>query len=119
MSDPSLEKGLAAFREQIDAPVAAFFNSCVHCGMCAEACLFYTETKDPTRTPIYKLEPLRKIWQQEYTFLGRSLKAVGLGKPVTDEELGKWEELVYDSCRLCGRCSIVFPVGNDIAYMFR
>ena len=119
MSDPSLEKGLAAFREQIDAPVAAFFNSCVHCGMCAEACLFYTETKDPTRTPIYKLEPLRKIWQQEYTFLGRSLKALGLGKPVTDEELGKWEELVYDSCTLCGRCSMVCPVGNDIAYMIR
>ncbi len=119
MSGPSLEKGLAAFREQIDAPVAAFFNSCMHCGMCADACLFYTETKDPTRTPIYKLEPLRKVWQQEYTFWGRSMKALGMSKPVTDEELGQWEELVYDSCTLCGRCSMVCPVGNDIAYMIR
>jgi Fe-S oxidoreductase len=119
MSGPSLQKGLAAFKEQIDAPVAAFFNSCMHCGMCADACLFYTETKDPTRTPIYKLEPLRKVWQQEYTFWGRSMKALGMSKPVTDEELGQWEELVYDSCTLCGRCSMVCPVGNDIAYMIR
>ena len=35
-----LENGINAFIEQIDAPVASFFNSCVHCGICAEACLF-------------------------------------------------------------------------------
>jgi Fe-S oxidoreductase len=115
----SLERGLNAFREQIDAPVASFFSSCVHCGMCAEACLFYTETGDPSYTPIHKLEPLRRVWQQEYTFWGRLAKAVGLSKPVTDEELAQWETLVYDSCTLCGRCSMVCPVGNDIAYMLR
>ncbi len=119
MSGASLEKGIKAFKEQIDAPVAAFFNSCVHCGMCAEACLFFTETGDPTRTPIHKLEPLRRTWEQEYTFWGRFKKALGLSKPVTDKELGDWETLVYDSCTLCGRCSMVCPVGNDIAYMIR
>ena len=40
----SLDSGLNAFKEQIDAPVAAFFSSCVRCGLCAESCLFYTET---------------------------------------------------------------------------
>jgi Fe-S oxidoreductase len=115
----SLERGLNAFKEVIDAPTAAFFSSCVHCGMCADACLFYTETHDPTFTPIHKLEPLRKTWWREYTFLGRLAKALGLSKAVTDAELTKWETLVYDSCTLCGRCSMVCPVGNDIAYMIR
>jgi Fe-S oxidoreductase len=115
----SLERGIHAFREQIDAPVASFFSSCVHCGLCAEACLFYTETGDPQYTPIHKLEPLRRVWKQEYTFWGRLAKAVGLAKPVTDAELADWETLVYDSCTLCGRCSMVCPVGNDIAYMIR
>ena len=115
----SLERGIAAFKEQIDAPVAAFFSSCVHCGMCSEACLFFTETGDPTLTPIYKLEPLRRIWKQEYTFWGRSARAFGLSKPVTDAELTRWETLVYDSCTMCGRCSMVCPVGNDITYMIR
>jgi Fe-S oxidoreductase len=115
----SLQRGIQAFKEVLDAPVASFFSSCVHCGLCAEACLFYTETGDPKYTPIHKLEPLRRVWQQEYTALGRLMKLVGLASAVTDEELAAWEPLVYDSCTLCGRCSMVCPVGNDITYMIR
>jgi Fe-S oxidoreductase len=115
----SLQRGINAFKEQIDAPVAAFFSSCVRCGLCANACLFHTETGDPKYTPIYKLEPMRRVWQQEYTFWGRFAKALGLSKAVTDEELGEWETLVYDSCTMCGRCSMVCPVGNEITYMIR
>ncbi|MEA3291320.1 MAG: (Fe-S)-binding protein [Pseudomonadota bacterium] len=115
----SLGRGLQALREQIDAPIAAFFSSCVHCGLCAEACLFYTETGDPKYTPITKLEPMRRLWEQEYTLFGRVKKALGFSQPVTYEELEAWRELVYNSCSLCGRCSMVCPVGNDIAYMIR
>lgn len=113
------QRAIDALVEQIDAPVASFFSSCVHCGMCADACLFYTETQDPRFTPIYKLLPMRKVWQQEFTFWGRLMKAVGLAKPVTDAELKEWEELVYDTCTLCGKCSLACPVGNDITYMLR
>ena len=119
MSGATLDRGLHAFKEVVDAPVASFFSACVRCGLCAHACLFYTETGDPQYTPIHKLEPLRRMWQQEYTFWGRLASAVGLSKPVTDEELGEWETLVYDSCTLCGRCSMICPVGNDITYMLR
>ncbi len=115
----SFERGMAAFREVMDSPIASFFSSCVHCGLCAEACLFYTETGDPKYTPIHKLDPLKRVWQQEYTLLGRLGALVGLSKPVTEKELEQWSELVYDSCTLCGRCSMVCPVGNDIAYMVR
>lgn len=119
MSEATLERGINALKEQIDAPVAAFFSSCVSCGMCAEACLFYTETGDPKYTPIYKLEPLRRVWESEYTLIGKVKKALGLHKPVTDEMLEEWQELLYDSCTMCARCSMICPVGNDIAYMIR
>jgi Fe-S oxidoreductase len=115
----SLQKGINALKEVIDTPVASYFSSCVHCGLCAEACLFYVETGDPKYTPIHKLEPLRRVYEQEYTLLGRLAKMVGLSKPVTDDELESWKELVYDSCTMCGRCSMVCPVGNDIVYMVR
>jgi Fe-S oxidoreductase len=115
----SLDKGVRVLKEVMDAPIASYFNSCVHCGLCAEACLFYTETGDPKYTPIHKLEPMRRLYEQEYTLLGRLSKMLGLSKPVTDEELGEWQELVYNSCTLCGRCSVVCPVGNDIVYMVR
>ena len=115
----SLEKGISVLKEMIDAPIASYFSSCVHCGLCAEACLFYTETGDPKYTPIHKLEPLRRVYKQEYTLLGRLAKMFGLSRPVTDEELEEWKPLVYDSCTMCGRCSLVCPVGNDIVYMVR
>ena len=115
----SLDKGINALKRQVDSTVAAFFSSCVHCGICAEACLFYTETGDPKRTPINKTEPLRRIWKSEFTLFGRIGKMLGLVKPVDDKLLAEWEALVYDSCTLCGRCSMVCPVGNDIALMIR
>ena len=119
MSELTLERGLQAFREEMDAPVAAFFSSCVHCGLCAEACPFYVETQDPKYTPIHKLEPLRLVWEREFTLWGRVKKAIGLSRKVTDTMLAEWEELLYDSCTMCGRCSLVCPVGNDIQYMVR
>ena len=118
MSTPA-ERASNAFLEQIDRPTAAFFESCVHCGMCAHACLFYTETGDPQYTPIHKLEPMRRVWERELTLFGRVKKWLGLSRPVSEEELKAWEPLVYDSCTLCGRCSLACPVGNDIVYMVR
>lgn len=115
----SIEKGINALKRQVDSTVAAFFSSCVHCGICAEACLFYTETGDPKRTPINKTEPLRRIWKSEYTLMGRVGKMLGLTKKVDDKLLEEWQELVYDSCTMCGRCSMVCPVGNDITAMIR
>jgi Fe-S oxidoreductase len=115
----SFAKGVEVLKGQVDAKVSAYFSSCVHCGLCAEACLFYTETGDPRYTPIYKLEPMRRLWRQERTFWGRLGKALGISKTLTEEDFANWEELVYDSCTLCGRCSMVCPVGNDITYMIR
>ncbi|MCW2310231.1 (Fe-S)-binding protein [Rhodobium gokarnense] len=118
MSERS-QRAITAFKEQIDSSTAAFFSSCVHCGMCAHACLFFNESDDPKYIPIHKVEPMRRVWWSEYTFFGKLLSAVGLGPKVTDEMLQEWQELVYNGCSLCGRCSMVCPVGNDITGMIR
>ena len=119
MSKASLERGINALREQIDSQSAAFFSSCVHCGLCAEACLFYTETGSPSYTPINKVEPMRRLWEQEFTLSGRIKKWLGFSKKLTDRELEKWQHRVYDACTLCGRCSMVCPTGIDITYLIR
>lgn len=112
-----LEAGLAVLRDEMDSKAESFFSSCVNCGICAEACLFYTETMDPRYTPIYKTEPLRKLWRNEYSFWGKIKTAIGLSTPLTEADLADWEELVYDGCSMCGRCSMVCPVGVDISGM--
>ena len=115
----TFDRGYNALKKVLDAPIASFFSSCVHCGLCAEACMFFTENGDPKYTPIHKLEPLRRVWEQETTLVGKLAKATGLAKKVDDQMLEEWSPLVYDSCSLCGRCSLVCPVGNDITYMVR
>lgn len=77
-----LEKGLEVLRAEMDGKAKAFFSSCVNCGICAESCLFYTETRDPRYTPIYKTEPLRKLWRKEYSFWGKISSALGFSRPV-------------------------------------
>ena len=118
MSD-KLQTGLETLRGQMDTRVMSYLSTCVHCGICADACLFYTETGDARYTPIYKVEPLRKLWKREYTFWGKLASSMGLVKPMTESDLSDWEQLVYDGCSMCSRCSMVCPVGIDIAYMIR
>ena len=112
-----LQSAVDSLRGQMDSKVDSFFSSCVHCGICAESCLFYTETDDPRYTPIYKTEPLRKVWKEEHTFWGKFYKKLGLTKSLTENDLAEWEPLVYDGCSMCGRCSMVCPLGIDIAGM--
>ena len=118
MSTP-LERGVDMLKKQVDSRVESYFSSCVHCGVCAEACLFYTETGDPRYTPIYKTEPLRKVWKNEHTLWGKLSGSLGLSRAMTEKDLSDWEELVYDGCSMCSRCSMVCPVGIDIAYLIR
>jgi len=118
MSTP-LERGVEKLKSQVDSRVESYFSSCTHCGVCAEACLFYTETQDPRYTPIYKTEPLRKVWEQEHTMWGKLSSSLGLRKAMTEKDLSDWELLVYDGCSMCSRCSMVCPVGIDIAYLIR
>jgi len=118
MSD-SLTRGIETLRAQMDTRVMSYLSSCVHCGICAEACLFYTETGDARYTPIYKTEPMRKLWRQEYTFWGKLAGSLGLRSNLTEADLADWEVLVYDGCTMCSRCSMVCPLGIDIAYIIR
>lgn len=115
----ALERGIDMLKSQVDSRVESYFSSCTRCGVCAEACLFYTETGDPRYTPIYKTEPLRKVWRNEHTLWGRLSTSLGLSEPITEKDLSDWEELVYDGCSMCSRCSMVCPVGIDIAYLIR
>ena len=108
------------FLEFTDGEVASFFEACVHCDECAEACHFYMATEDPKYTPTYKLLPMVKAYKREKAPLRSIRKMFGLLPPaVTEDELREWETLVYDSCTMCGRCTLVCPMGIDIAGTIR
>ena len=90
--------------------LAAYLEACVHCGQCATACHFYEVTGDPKYTPAYKLFPMAKAHRRS------KAPWSWFGEPkISKAELEEWEELLFDSCTMCGRCTQVCPMGIDIA----
>ena len=113
-------KAVQAFVDTVDAAAASYIEACVHCGQCARACHFYETNDDPRLTPIYKLQPLVKAYKRHKAPFSGIKRALGLAPAeVTEDELNEWSELVYDTCNMCGRCTLVCPMGIDIAAMVR
>ncbi len=113
-------KAVQAFIDTVDAAAASYMEACVHCGQCARACPFYETENDPRLTPIYKIEPLLKTYKRHKAPFAGLRRMLGLAPAeVTDDELNEWSELVYDTCTMCGRCTLVCPMGIDIAAMVR
>lgn len=107
------------FVSDFSMTVASHMAACVHCGLCAEACHFYVTTGDAKYTPIHKLDPFMQAYYREMSPFAPLYRMFSLTKPVTIEELQEWEELIYDSCTLCGRCSLICPMGIDIAELVK
>jgi Fe-S oxidoreductase len=106
---------MGAFQKDINRTTATAMEACMHCGVCAEACHYYKQTGDPKYTPIWKLEVFKQAYKREAGPFSWLYKRFNLKKEVTLEQLEDWQELLYDSCTMCGRCSLVCPMGIDIA----
>jgi Fe-S oxidoreductase len=105
----------AVFERRLDARQAAYLETCIHCGMCAEACHFYVATGDARYTPIHKLDPLRRWYLRELAPMGWLRRLVM--RDLTAQDLEQWQELVFDSCTQCGRCDMICPMGIHISPM--
>jgi len=109
------QRAIDAFLRDMTRSAATYLESCIHCGHCSEACHFYVTSGDPQHTPIWKLEPFKQTYKREAGPLRWLYKKLNLKKTVTADELRQWQELLYDSCTMCGRCTLACPMGIDIA----
>jgi Fe-S oxidoreductase len=106
---------MRGFAQQTGALSAFGLESCIHCGICADACHFYIATEDPKYTPIWKVEPFKQYYKREASAFAPLFRLFGLKRKITAEELEEWQHLLYDSCNMCGRCSLICPMGIDVA----
>ncbi|MBL0087369.1 MAG: (Fe-S)-binding protein [Ideonella sp.] len=110
-----VDAAMRSFVAEIGVTAALHLESCVRCGLCAKACHFAVATGDPKYTPIRKLDLLRRAYQREVGPFAPLVRALGLAKAPSIDDLQQWQELLYDSCTMCGRCTLVCPMGIDIA----
>jgi len=87
------------------ARLKTYVDTCIHCGLCSEACHYYlSHDKDPRFSPVGKVK--QTMWE--------ILKKDGL---VTPEFIKRASIIASTECNVCKRCSMYCPFGIDIAYI--
>jgi ferredoxin len=99
----------AVMRAKTDRSLALDLEACVNCGYCSESCHFFQSTQDAKYSPSRKLDLLRRVHARE-TSAFAPIKRLFVSD-ITVDDLKEWQELVYDSCTECGRCSMICPMG--------
>jgi Fe-S oxidoreductase len=87
------------------ARLKAYVETCIHCGLCSEACHFYlSHDREPRWSPVAKVK--QTLWVM--------LKKKGR---VSADFIKKASEIASTECNVCKRCAMYCPFGIDIAYM--
>lgn len=113
------DAAMHGFVREFGAIAAVHMESCVRCGMCANACHFYVATGEPAYTPINKLRPFEQAYHRHAGPFAPLYRLLGIVPSVTVEELEEWQRLIFDACTLCGRCTLACPMGIDIAELIK
>ena len=108
------QSAVNTFLHETGGWAASQLEACTRCGMCAEACHFYTATGDPEYSPVWKIELLRKAYEQRFTIPGKVKLALGIEKAITDDDLHHWSKIIYEACTVCNKCALVCPMGIDL-----
>lgn len=106
-------KAKAVMRAKTDRSLALDLEACVNCGYCSESCHFFQSTQDAKYSPSRKLDLLRRVHARESSAFA-PIKRLFVSD-ITVDDLKEWQELVYDSCTECGRCSMICPMGVNTA----
>jgi Fe-S oxidoreductase/CheY-like chemotaxis protein len=109
------------FATKLSRPVVGSLVGCVHCGMCHTSCHYaLANPDDPTMTPSYKADQLRKIFKHNHDWTGRVFPWwVGAKVPKNEEDLEKLKDIAFGTCTNCRRCTYNCPMGVDTATLNR
>lgn len=116
--DDGIEKGVEKLTEEkitevinrvikgeTGARLKAYVDTCIHCGLCSEACHYYlSHDNNPRFAPVGKIK--QTLWEM--------LKKKGRVSP---DFIRQAAIIASTECNLCKRCAQYCPFGIDIAYL--
>lgn len=119
LTNEKREKGLQVFRGQKDSKLETNLNSCVHCGLCAETCIYYLATQDDRFMPAHKVDIVSSIYKKYNTLSGKLFPHIVGARELNDSTAAEMVDLLFGGCTMCGRCTLHCSIGVDIAYVVR
>ncbi len=119
LNDDTINKGLGVFQDPCDSKLITHLNSCVHCGLCAESCIYYLVTKDERLTPARKVDIVSSIYRRYHTLTGKIFPSLVNARDLDEHTTREMVDLLFGACTMCGRCTMHCSVGVDIAYLVK
>ncbi len=119
LQEEKIKKGLQVFDDLHDSKLLTHLNSCVHCGLCAESCIYYLATGDERFTPARKVEIVSSIYRRYHTFTGKVFPSLVNARDLDEDTSKEMVDLLFGACTMCGRCNIHCSIGVDITYLVR
>ena len=119
LQEEIVNRGLQVFDDLHDSKLLTHLNSCVHCGLCAESCIYYLATGDERFTPARKVDIVSSIYRRYRTFTGKVFPSLVNARDLDEDTSKEMVDLLFGACTLCGRCNIHCSIGVDITYLVR
>lgn len=115
-SEDRKKEGLKVF-ETAKGKLLTHLNSCVHCGLCAESCIYYQVYQDARYVPAKKVDLVASIYRRYFTLSGKTIPWLTGARDLDEETVQEMTDLLYGACTMCGRCTAHCSIGVDIAYL--
>jgi Fe-S oxidoreductase len=119
LSEKNINKGLLILQNMQDNKLLTHLNSCVHCGLCADSCIYYLTFKEARFVPAQKVDFISSVYKRYCTFVGKLAPFLVNARDLNVENSREMVDLFFGACTLCGRCTLHCSIGVDIAFLVR
>lgn len=119
LTEEKKKKGLEVLQREVGSKLLAHVNACVHCGLCAESCVYYRLKPGEHFVPAKKVDIVSSIYRRYNTLGGKLMPWLTKARSLNDATIEDMVDLLYGSCTMCGRCNKHCSVGVDIEFLVR
>ncbi|MCK9220400.1 MAG: (Fe-S)-binding protein [Bacteroidales bacterium] len=119
LNKETIQKGLDVFQNPADSKLITHLNSCVHCGLCAESCIYYLATKDDRFIPARKVDLVASVYKRYCTHIGKVFPSIVNARKLNEETTEEMVDLLFGACTMCGRCTAHCSIGVDISFIVK
>jgi Fe-S oxidoreductase len=111
-----------ALKENLSRQIQFMRNSCVNCGLCADACHYCFENDDPAVIPANKMHAFSTFLNKYFHPVKSRLPGFSHSDLPNEQALTELYQAAFQNCSICGKCALTCPMGintGEILYMAR
>ena len=117
LTKEQIDNAIKLLKMPADSKLVTHLNACVHCGLCAESCMYYKATKENRFIPARKVELVASLYRKYCTLTGKIAPFLVNARELDEEMATEMIDMLFGACTMCGRCVKHCSIGVDISYV--